>query len=79
MTDCRQLRFGNHRALSQPEFWRAFLVMFNHYLVWELPAYGSYPPGRKPPQEVIDAVMLLGCWRDICCEEDWADERNWVF
>lgn len=69
--------FVGHQALSQPEFWRAFLVMFNYYLVWELAAYRAYPPGRKPPQEVIEAVQLLGCWRDVCWEADWMDEKTW--
>ena len=64
MDNYRKKRFAGQQALSQPEFWRAFIVMFNHYLVWELPAFGSYPPGRRPPQEVVEAVKLLGCWRD---------------
>jgi hypothetical protein len=67
-------RIPCHDPVHVREFWAALLVVFNHYLVWELGMFSVLPEGRRPPEEVVKAVQLLGCWRDMAYEEGWAEE-----
>ena len=69
-------QIAGRQALSTEEFWRAFLIVFNYYLVWEFRRFYAFPESWRPPQEVIDAVQLLGCWRDIAYDEDWAGYKE---
>ena len=62
---------AGQQALSTREFWRAFLIVFNHYLVWEFSTFFPLSHPRRPPEEVVKAVELFGCWRDIAFEENW--------
>ena len=62
--------------LPTRELWRALLVVFNHYLKEEFGLFRSYPDGQKPPDEVIEAVRLLDCSRDLAVQEGWLDDRE---
>ncbi|MCY2994745.1 MAG: hypothetical protein NTY19_43825 [Planctomycetota bacterium] len=75
MDNYREKRFAGQRALCTREFWNAFLLVFNHYIIWELANFCVYPEGRRPPQEIVDAVRLLDSWRDVVNEEGWAEEE----
>lgn len=65
-------QIAGRQALSTKEFWQAYLIVFNYYLVWELSRLYSHPERWRPPQEVIGAIELLCTWRDIAHEENWA-------
>ena len=69
-------KIAGQQALSTKEFWRAFLVVFNYSLVWELGKIYAQPEQWRPPRDVIDAIELLCCWRDIAHEEDWAGHQE---
>lgn len=60
--------------LPTGEFWRALLVVFNHYLKEELGFFQCYPESQRPPDEVIEAVRLLDCSLDFAVQEGWLDD-----
>jgi hypothetical protein len=76
MENQKPIRIPCNDPVRVREFWAAFLVVFNHYLVWELGLFSVYREGRRPPQEVVEAVQLLGCWRDEAHLEGWAEEQK---
>ncbi len=58
--------------------WRALLAIHNYFLVEELAALRLNPEEGRFPPDVVDAVLLLGCWLGTANENGWLGSEEFV-